>query len=116
MNDSRYPWCILIPRSEGATEWHHLTSADQEILSAEVSRTSEFLATLPGVEKVNVGALGNRVRQLHVHVLGRHSGDPAWPGPVWGFGTAEPYAEEVAASLCAALESAIAGGEDTGAA
>ena len=44
-------------------------------------------------DKINVGALGNVVRQLHVHVVARHAGDPAWPGPVWGFGAAVPYGE-----------------------
>jgi diadenosine tetraphosphate (Ap4A) HIT family hydrolase len=36
------------------------------------------------VEKLNIGALGNHVEQLHVHVVGRRSDDAAWPEPVWG--------------------------------
>jgi diadenosine tetraphosphate (Ap4A) HIT family hydrolase len=44
------------------------------------------------VDKLNVGALGNVTAQLHVHVVGRRRGDEAWPGPVWGAGTARPYA------------------------
>ena len=36
-------------------------------------------------DKLNIGALGNIVRQLHVHVVARE-GDAAWPGPVWGCG------------------------------
>jgi hypothetical protein len=56
------------------------------------------------VEKLNVAAIGNIVAQLHVHVVGRRADDPAWPGPVWGFGTAEPLREENAtAALAAAL-------------
>ena len=43
------------------------------------------------MEKINIGALGNIVRQLHFHVIGRHDGDPAWPGPVWGSGPAHRY-------------------------
>ncbi len=52
------------------------------------------------VEKLNVGALGNITPQLHVHVVGRHAADAAWPGPVWGVGEPIPYSE-------AALERAI---------
>ena len=55
---------------------------------------SEGVRMLPGVEKINVGALGNIVRQLHVHVVGRAVGDAAWPGPVWGQGMAEAYGAE----------------------
>jgi diadenosine tetraphosphate (Ap4A) HIT family hydrolase len=50
-------------------------------------------------DKVNVGALGNVVPQLHVHVVGRFLSDPAWPGPVWGFGTRTPYPAHAAAQL-----------------
>jgi diadenosine tetraphosphate (Ap4A) HIT family hydrolase len=50
-------------------------------------------------DKVNVGALGNLVPQLHVHVVGRFRSDPAWPGPVWGRGTPLPYPDHAAASL-----------------
>ena len=39
------------------------------------------------------GALGNIVRQLHVHVVAREEGDEAWPGPVWGAGVALSYAD-----------------------
>ncbi|MEM8769761.1 MAG: diadenosine tetraphosphate hydrolase, partial [Pseudomonadota bacterium] len=62
----------------------------------------------PEVQKLNVGALGNRVRQLHVHIVGRHAGDPAWPDPVWGFGSAEPYGPGQAEPLCEALRRAFA--------
>mgnify|MGYP000172620522 CR=1 FL=1 len=37
-----------------------------------------------GADKINVGAIGNIVSQLHVHVIARQVGDPGWPAPVWG--------------------------------
>ena len=37
-----------------------------------------------GCHKVNVAAIGNRVPQLHLHVVGRRRDDPCWPGVVWG--------------------------------
>ncbi len=61
-----------------------LSEADQAQLMKEIAQLSNIIRTLPGVEKLNVGNLGNMVTQLHVHVIGRRKGDPAWPGPVWG--------------------------------
>ena len=59
------------------------------------------------VQKLNVGALGNVAPQLHVHVVGRRTGDPAWPGPVWGAGDAEPYSDEGLARAVAAARKAL---------
>jgi diadenosine tetraphosphate (Ap4A) HIT family hydrolase len=83
-NDSRFPWGLLVPRRVDAVEICDLSEADQVQLIAEVSRLSRIVRTLPGADKINVGSLGNAVRQMHVHVVGRNTGDPAWPGPVWG--------------------------------
>src|SRR5215469_1720110 len=91
MNDARYPWLVLVPRRAGAVEIVDLSASDRALLIEEIARASEILRRLPGVSKLNVGALGNLVPQLHVHVLGRHSGDPAWPGPVWGHSPALLY-------------------------
>jgi len=101
MNDARYPWLILAPRRAGLSEIVDLAREEQLTLMEEIARLSEILRAEPGVEKINVGALGNVVRQLHVHVLGRRVGDPAWPGPVWGFGKAIKYDETAARSLAA---------------
>ena len=57
------------------------------------------LKALTGCRKINIGALGNVVSQLHVHVVARREGDAAWPGPVWGKGVAEAYGEDEAAAL-----------------
>jgi diadenosine tetraphosphate (Ap4A) HIT family hydrolase len=73
------------------TEIFDLSPAEQAMLSVEVNRVAAALKTVTGATKINVGALGNIVRQLHVHVIARREGDPNWPGPVWGFGQAEPY-------------------------
>ena len=91
-DDSRWPWLILIPRRADLTELHHLTSFDAAALMAEIQRASAAIATLDGVAKVNVGALGNEVPQLHIHVVGRWPGDPAWSGPIWGVAGKTPYA------------------------
>ena len=91
MNDARYPWLVLVPRRAGMVEIADLAPPDRAILMEEIIRASEVLRSLPGVTKLNVGALGNVVRQLHVHVVGRRVGDPAGAGPVWGHSPAVPY-------------------------
>ncbi|HEY5644327.1 MAG TPA: HIT family protein [Pseudomonadales bacterium] len=96
MNDARFPWCILVPRFPGLTELHHLPAAARLPFMEELELVSRALLALPEVTKINVGALGNRVAQLHVHLVGRHPDDAAWPGPVWGVGRAEPYPAEAA--------------------
>ena len=83
-DDARYSWCLLMPRRPGIIEIADLEHADQLLLTEEIVRLSNAVRAMPGVEKLNVGNLGNMVPQLHVHVVWRRQGDPAWPGPVWG--------------------------------
>jgi diadenosine tetraphosphate (Ap4A) HIT family hydrolase len=91
MNEVRYPWLILVPERAGISEIIELSDADQQQLMREISIASRALQSLFQPDKLNVGALGNRVRQLHVHVMGRFVSDAAWPGPVWGHSPAVPY-------------------------
>ena len=92
MDDTRFPWLLLVPRVADASEWLELDGAQQRLLLAEINRAGNLIRALPSVEKLNIGALGNIVRQLHVHLVGRHAGDAAWPAPVWGSGTAQRHA------------------------
>jgi diadenosine tetraphosphate (Ap4A) HIT family hydrolase len=103
--DSRYHWGLLVPRRAGVVEIADLSSDDQAQLMKEIVRLSEVVRGLPGVEKLNVGALGNMVPQLHVHVIGRRKGDPAWPGPVWGHSDPVAYSSPSEAPLARALVS-----------
>lgn len=107
MNDARYPWLILVPRRAGSIEIVDLAREEQLTLMGEIARASELLLAEPGCDKINVGALGNIVRQLHVHVLARRVGDPAWPGPVWGVGSAVKYEPEAARVRVEALRAAL---------
>ena len=88
MDDARYPWLLLVPRVADIAEWIELDGNQQRLLLAEVNQAGKLVHAEPGVKKLNIGALGNVVRQFHVHLVGRHAGDSAWPGPVWGNGTA----------------------------
>ena len=91
MDDARFAWLILVPRRVHAVELDDLTSADQAILLSEINRAMDSLRAVSPCDKLNVGALGNIVRQLHVHVVARREDDAAWPGPVWGHAPAQPY-------------------------
>jgi diadenosine tetraphosphate (Ap4A) HIT family hydrolase len=91
MNERRWPWLILVPQRPGVEELHDLTPLDQAMLTFESNLVAHALKRMTGCTKINSGALGNIVRQLHLHVVARTEGDPAWPGPVWGFGPREPY-------------------------
>lgn len=88
MDDTRFPWLVLVPRVNGISEWLDLEGGQQRLLLAEINQAGQLVRAQAGVEKLNIGALGNIVRQLHVHLVGRHAGDAAWPGPVWGNGSA----------------------------
>lgn len=107
MNDSRYPWLILVPARANMRDMHDLDPADQALLMAEIDRASRVLIDLHGPDKINVGALGNMVPQLHIHVIARFRTDDAWPGPVWGAHPPVAYAaaalDETVTTLGAAL-------------
>ncbi len=92
--DARWPWVLLIPQRPGIAEIHDLTPLDQAMLTFETNMVSKSLKTVTGCEKINIGALGNVVPQLHIHVVARASGDANWPDPVWGLDGLVPYKEE----------------------
>lgn len=91
MNDARYPWLILVPRRAAAVEIFDLGPEDRERLIAEIALAGERLKHFSQAAKINIGALGNLVPQLHIHIVARNPGDAAWPGPVWGAGAPQPY-------------------------
>ncbi|MDA8434093.1 MAG: HIT family protein [Nitrospiraceae bacterium] len=94
MNDSSFPWLILVPEREDIRELYELDEKDRSVLIEEITLASRIIRHLYKPGKINVGALGNLVPQLHIHVVGRFESDRAWPGPVWGAGTAEPYRDD----------------------
>jgi diadenosine tetraphosphate (Ap4A) HIT family hydrolase len=106
-NDARFPWLVLVPRRPGAVEIIDLSKADRAALFEEINAVSSALLTATRCDKLNVAALGNQVRQLHVHVVARFAGDAAWPGPVWGAGDAVAYEAAARDRLIAAVRSAL---------
>jgi diadenosine tetraphosphate (Ap4A) HIT family hydrolase len=108
MNDRRFPWLLLVPRRAGAVEIVDLAKADRAALLEEIAAASGALRLATNCDKLNIGALGNKVRQLHVHVVARFTDDAAWPGPVWGAGTAVAYDGTARDRLVAAIRDMLA--------
>jgi len=95
MNDSRFPWFILVPQRPGVSEIYQLAPADRQLLLEESCHLAACLAESFHADKINIGSLGNVVPQLHLHHVVRYHNDAAWPGPVWGYGEAVPYTDEL---------------------
>jgi diadenosine tetraphosphate (Ap4A) HIT family hydrolase len=110
MRDANYPWCLLIPRRGGLSELLDLDANDQIQLMREIAQVGEALRRTLRCDKLNVAALGNMVRQLHVHVIARTHGDPAWPRPVWGAVPAKAYTEDEAERLAQRLAAGLRSG------
>ncbi len=94
LNDSHYPWLILVPRRENVREIFQLELVDQNQLLTESSAVGAAMNEYFNADKMNVAALGNMVPQLHIHHIARYKNDVAWPSPVWGAVAAKPYTEE----------------------
>ncbi|MES0883283.1 HIT family protein [Roseibium sp. SCP14] len=107
MKDANYPWLLLIPRKPDLVEIIDLDESDQQQLMREIAIASNVLRSVTDCEKLNIGALGNMVSQLHVHVIARFRDDAAWPGPVWGAAPAETYDPEKADTLIEQLWDAL---------
>ncbi len=107
LNDKRFPWLLLIPRRAGVAELIDLQEEDAVQLMHEIRQVSGILRKDVACDKINVAALGNKVRQLHVHIIARIETDAAWPGAVWDKGEAIPYHPDALQSHLAALRSAV---------
>ncbi|HEY9130433.1 MAG TPA: HIT family protein [Dyella sp.] len=108
MNDARFPWLILVPRRAGLSEVDDLSIDAQAMLWREVRIAAQALRDIAPCDKLNIGALGNIVRQLHLHVVARLEGDAAWPGPVWGSGHAQVYDDATAVAFIERLRARLA--------
>jgi len=84
MNDSNYPWFILVPRRFNITEIYQLSNEDRFQLDYETNFISEKLANYYKADKMNIAALGNIVPQLHIHIIVRKKTDLLWPETIWG--------------------------------
>jgi len=107
LNDSQYPWFLLVPWRDGVREIHQLSEADQQQLMRESSMLAACIEDAFAADKINVAALGNMVPQLHIHHIVRYTTDPAWPAPVWGKLPAVGYDPLSAADICDHMRSLL---------
>lgn len=91
MNDCRFLWLILIPKIPNISEWHDLELFHQAQSFEETMRCAKIVKSFENIDKINIGAIGNVVSQLHIHVIGRKIGDCAWPAPPWNSGEKIAY-------------------------
>lgn len=94
MNDSSYPWFILVPERADIGEIYQLNPDERLQLQIESCLLAERLAEIYKADKMNIAALGNMVPQLHIHHVVRYRTDKAWPAPIWGAFDAVPYADD----------------------
>ena len=99
MNDSNYPWFILVPKRKNITELYELEKKDRLELNSEIDIISKKLSIHFDAKKMNIAALGNIVPQLHIHIIVRKENDAAWPNPVWNNTDTIPYKESISFKL-----------------
>ncbi len=113
-SDARWPWIVLSPRRPGAREIDHLAARDRSQLMDEIVAAGAAVRAMGAaigrpVEKLNIGAIGNMVSQLHIHVIGRRADDPCWPQPAWGVPGADVYSDAALAQARSAALTAFEG-------
>lgn len=99
IKDNAVPWVILVPQRDDLKELHHLPMQEQQQFLLESQAVNQALESLFNPDKLNLGALGNMVPQLHIHHIARSKHDIAWPGPIWGNTKGEWRSEEAQTAL-----------------
>lgn len=93
MDNRLLPWFILVPRTD-VSEFFHLPAARQSLHLKQIEAISRRIEAHFVPDKINIAAIGNIVRQLHIHIVARSKQDFAWPGVVWGRPEREPWAPQ----------------------
>jgi diadenosine tetraphosphate (Ap4A) HIT family hydrolase len=94
INDSHYPWFVLVPQRPGIRDTIDLTPDDYQTLWQESAELGRAIMRVFAGEKLNIAALGNVTPQLHVHHIVRFSNDAAWPAPIWGKHPFQSYSQD----------------------
>jgi len=110
LDDSRFPWVLLVPKIAEATSWFSLDDKTQQDVMNELNQVAAVMERLFAPTRLNVGMIGNMVEQLHIHCVARHTDDEAWPGVVWGHGKPAPHDKNKADDLCHRIASGLHGG------
>ena len=89
VNNALFPWIILVPMNNNTREIIDLNNTDQATLMREIALASKVMKDIFSPYKLNIAALGNKVEQLHIHIIARNQNDAAWPEPTFGKGKQE---------------------------
>jgi diadenosine tetraphosphate (Ap4A) HIT family hydrolase len=109
--DNSVPWVILVPKKADLTELHHLPMQEQQQFLIESEVVNLALEALFTPDKLNFGALGNMVPQLHVHHIVRYKDDLAWPGPLWGNAKGEYRSDDEQQGLAERIQAQLLNSE-----
>ncbi len=96
LKDGDLDWFVLVPKVPGTIELIDLSLDEQELLLRDIDRVSRILKQFSNPDKINIGALGNMVPQLHIHIIARYKSDRAWPNAVWGTKSKKNYQDYMA--------------------
>ena len=107
VDDQRWPWLLIIPRVPHAVELIDLSPDLRSEVWLEIDHVARVMRDQFSPYKLNIAALGNQVRQLHIHCIARFPDDDAWPNPVWGVGESLPYDSELLAARLNSLKDAF---------
>lgn len=107
-DNALFPWFLLVPEvEEGIEDLHQLEPPVYQEVMAAVREVSGFVSGWFAPEKLNVACIGNMVRQMHIHIVGRSSSDPAWPGTVWAHEGKVPWPPEKVDEIRRAAKAAL---------
>ncbi len=107
-NEANFPWFIVVPEvAAGIEDLHQLDDTEFARVMGVVRDVSRFVSGYFSPEKLNVGCIGNIVRQMHIHVIARNVDDVAWPGVVWAYEGKKPYAEGEAEEIVLAARKCL---------
>jgi diadenosine tetraphosphate (Ap4A) HIT family hydrolase len=103
INNSKFPWIILIPNKKNITDITELNSKDQNLLMKEIVFCSKVMMKTFKTSKLNVEKIGNIVPQLHIHIIARFKKDSSWPLSVW-VTKSKPYSKELLINIIKKLK------------
>ena len=103
-NNKHYPWLFLVPRQPNISRLIDLPFSDQILLLKEMDFTQKIMWEEFKPFQLNVAAIGNKIPQLHVHIIARYKNDPSWPNTVWDHSVRSTYDELTVNSILARLE------------
>ena len=83
IDNSKFPWIILIPKRKKIVEIFQLNKTDQNLLMKEIVHVSQVMKKTFKAFNLNIEKIGNVVSQLHIHIIARYKRDSSWPLSVW---------------------------------